>query len=103
MVSKTTKADAPAVATPAATAEIDRSIPSDIANTTYVLGAKPYNPRAVHNSYQWERMAELLAKAGDKGVPGPVLAKNLAQHHTLDKTHFNFISYLTRRGSLATK
>ena len=93
---ETTKAEAPV-------AEIDRSIPADIAGTTYVLGEKPYNPRVLHNSYQWERMVELLEKAGAKGVPGPQLAKSLAHHQSMNKTHFNFISYLTRRGSLATK
>lgn len=96
-----TKAEAPA--TPAVAPAINRDIPADIAGTTYILGGKPYNPRVLHNSYQWEKMVALLDKAGAKGVKGTALAESLAHHQSLDKTHFNFISYLTRRGSLATK
>ena len=91
-------------AAPAKVAEVNRSIPTDIAGKVYIVGDKPYNPRAVHNSYQWEKMVELLDKAGEKGVKGSVLAESLATHNSKpDQTHFNFISYLQRRDSLAVK
>jgi len=93
-----------AKAAPKKEVEVNRNIPTDIAGKTYVLGEKPYNPRVLHNSVQWERMVELLDKAGANGVSGKVLAESLAQHVArVDETHFNFISYLTRRHSLAVK
>ena len=86
------------------TKEVIHTIPTDIAGKTYVLGEKPYNPRVLHNSVQWERMVELLSKAGDKGVKGKVLAESLTQHQAKPgEAHFNFISYLQRRKSLTVK
>lgn len=80
------------------------AIPADIATKTFVLGAKPYNPRAAHNSFQWDKMTELLGKAGEKGVKGEVLAKSLTKHYAdPEESHFNFVSYLLRRGALAIK
>lgn len=99
MTTKTAKAEAPAKVT-----EVDRNIPTDIAGKTYFMGEKEYNPRAVHNSYQWEIMVDLLTKAGAKGVKGAILATSLATHNSKpDQAHFNFISYLERRNSLRHK
>ncbi len=84
--------------------EVSRTIPADIAATTFILGAKAYNPRAAHNSFQWEKMQALLAAAGDKGVKGDVLAKSLATHAANpDASHFNFVGYLKRHNHLASK
>ena len=80
------------------------TIPADIATKTFVLGANNYNPRAAHNSFQWEKMCDLLEKAGAKGVTGEVLAKSLVAHYANpEESHFNFVSYLLRRGALAIK
>ena len=85
-------------------AQVDRTIPANIAGKTFVLGPKAYNPRVGHNSYQWEKMVALLTKAGAKGVKGEILAASLATHQAKpDKAHFDFVSYLTRRNALATK
>ena len=79
-------------------------VPADIASATFVYGAKDYNPRAGHNSFQWEIMCALLDKAGAKGVKGDVLAASLATHHARpEESHFNFVSYLCRRNYLVAK
>ncbi len=85
-------------------AEISRKVPNSIASQTFVVGKAPYNPRAQHNVDSWERMCSHLAKAGDKGVSGAVLAEELVVNgkHP-DRTHFDFVSYLERRGALAHK
>jgi len=80
------------------------SIPADIAGKTFVRGEKDYNPRAAHNSHQWEKMTSLLDKAGDKGVSGKDLAASLVAHFANpEESHFNFVSYLLRRNALAIK
>ena len=79
-------------------------IPADISGKTFVFGPKAYNPRAGHNSFQWEKMSALLEAAGDKGVKGEVLAKSLVAHYANPEVaHFNFVSYLTRRNALSVK
>ena len=83
---------------------VDRTVPADIAGKTFILGPKAYNPRVGHNSYQWEKMTDLLNKAGAKGVKGEILAASLATHQAKpEKAHFDFVSYLTRRSALVAK
>ncbi len=84
--------------------EVNRTIPNVIGKQTFYFGKAPYNPRAPHNIDSWERMCIHLDKAGDKGVAGTVLAEELVVNgkHP-DKTHFDFVSYLERRGALSTK
>ena len=82
----------------------DVVIPGDVANTTYFQGKNPYRPRAAHNARAWGEMQTALTKAGDKGVKGSVLAKALLVNDKHpDKTHFDFIGYLERRGALRSK
>ena len=80
--------------------EANRTIPNDIAGKTFWLGKAPYRPRAQHNMDSWERMCRHLAKGGTSGA---VLASELLVNgkHP-DKTHFDFVSYLERRGALTT-
>ena len=87
-----------------APAEVDRSVPADIRGKVYFLGGSTYNPRAFQNISQWDRMVDMLAKAGDKGVSGLLLAASLTinEKHP-EKAHFNFVSYLERRGALIHK
>lgn len=87
-----------------ANAEVDRSIPADIRGKVYFVGPNSYNPRAFQNISQWDKMVEMLAKAGDKGVTGLLLAASLTinEKHP-EKAHFNFVSYLERRGALINK
>ena len=84
--------------------EVSRNIPTSIGAQTFFFGKAPYNPRAVHNIDSWERMCKHLTKAGDKGVSGAVLAEELVVNgkHP-DRTHFDFVSYLERRGALSHK
>lgn len=84
--------------------EISRAVPSSISSQTFFFGKAPYNPRAQHNIDSWERMGKHLIKGGDKGVSGVILAKELVINgkHP-DKTHFDFVSYLERRGALSHK
>ena len=85
-------------------AEISRAVPNNIASQTFTIGKAAYNPRAAHNVDSWERIQVHLAKGGEKGVSGEILAKELVVNgkHP-DRTHFDFISYLERRGALAHK
>ena len=93
---KTVKAEVPT--------EADRSIPADIRGKVYFQGPSPYNPRAFQNISQWDRMVEMLASAGDKGVAGLLLAASLTTNEKHpEKAHFNFVSYLERRGALIHK
>lgn len=82
-------------------AEVSRTIPSNIAERTFYLGKAPYNPRAQHNVDSWERMLSHLNKGGTKGS---VLAAELVVNgkHP-DRTHFDFVSYLERRGALSNE
>ena len=82
-------------------AEVNRTIPNSIAERTFYLGKAPYNPRAAHNADSWNRMLTHLAKGGTKGS---VLATELVVNgkHP-DRTHFDFISYLERRGALSNE
>lgn len=82
-------------------AEVSRTIPSNIAERTFFLGKAPYNPRAQHNVDSWERMLSHLNKGGTKGS---VLAAELVVNgkHP-DRTHFDFVSYLERRGALSNE
>ena len=92
----------PSVAKPAKpVTEVDRSIPTEIRGKVYFLGGSTYNPRAFQNISQWDKMVEMLNSAGDKGVAGIDLAKSLTvnEKHP-EKAHFNFVSYLERRGAL---
>lgn len=79
--------------------EISRTIPNSIAERTFYLGKAPYNPRAQHNLDSWTRMLNHLMKGGTKGS---VLAAELVVNgkHP-DRTHFDFVSYLERRGALS--
>ena len=88
------------VEAPVKEVEVSREVPNAIANQTYWFGKAPYNPRAAHNMDSWERMGRHLVKGG---VKGSVLAKELVINgkHP-DKTHFDFVSYLERRGALTT-
>ncbi len=83
---------------------VDRTAPSTIASATFYIGKAPYNPRAAHNIASWEAMCKHLIKGGDKGASGAVLAKELVVNgkHP-DRTHYDFVSYLERRGALARK
>lgn len=84
--------------------EVNRNVPTSVANTVYIYGPAVYNPKAAHNIASWERMCKLLDKAGDKGVSGAVLAKELTVNgkHPA-KTHFDFLGYLERNNQLAHK
>lgn len=81
--------------------EVSRTAPTSISSQTFYVGKAPYNPRAEHNIDSWNRMMVHLTAGGKKGVPGSVLAKELTINgkHP-DRTHFDFVSYLERRGAL---
>ena len=84
--------------------EVSRAIPNSIAKQTFYFGKAPYNPRAQHNVDSWERMCKHLDKGGKKGAAGEVLAaERVVNGKHPDKTHFDFVSYLERRGALSTK
>ena len=97
------KAEVPAVAAPEVAKEVDRNCPANMKGVRYKLGGSVYNPRAAHNILSWERMLEVLTKAGDKGAAGADLAKVLTVNDKHpDKTHFDFVGYLERRGALTS-
>ena len=89
---------------PVVAKEVDRNCPANMKGVLYVLGASAYNPRALHNIASWNRMLEVLNKAGDKGATGTDLAKVLTTNEKHpDRTHFDMVGYLQRRGALAVK
>lgn len=88
----------------AETEEVSRVAPSSIAAATFWVGQAAYNPRAQHNVDSWERMTKHLVKGGDKGASGELLAGELTINgkHP-DRTHYDFIGYLERRGAISRK
>ena len=84
--------------------KVDRTAPSTISSATFFMGKAAYNPRAQQNIDSWDRMCKHLVKGGDAGAAGKVLAKELITNgkHP-DRTHYDFIGYLERRGALSRK
>ena len=81
--------------------DTSRTAPSSISAATFYFGGNPYNPRAEHNVQSWHSMTKHLVAGGDKGASGEVLAQELTVNgkHP-DRTHYDFVGYLERRGAL---
>ena len=66
----------------------------------FKLGDKKYSPRVEHNEEAWQKVQTCLSKGKGKAKFSD-LAKALEHHFSKpDEDHVNFISYMTRRGSL---
>ena len=84
------------------------AVPAKAADTvvrSFKLGKQKYTPRVEHNEVAWHKVQTCLTKG--KGVAThAALASALAQHFSKvnakgdPEDHINFISYMTRRGSL---
>ena len=63
-------------------------------------GEKKYSPRVEHNEVAWDKVQACLMKGKGKATHAE-LAKALEHHFSkVEEDHVNFISYMTRRGSL---
>jgi len=66
----------------------------------FKLGEAKYSPRVEHNEVAWDKVNTCLMK-GKGTATHADLAKALEQHFSKsEEDHVNFISYMTRRGSL---
>ena len=92
-MAKTTKTEAPATKQ-----EEKKAAPAD--PKFYKLGEKKYSPRVEHNEVAWDKVNTVLIKGKGRATHAQ-LAKALEHHFSkVDEDHVNFISYMTRRGSL---
>lgn len=74
--------------------------------TKYVLGEKPYNPKAAHNVITWNKITPLLKKKG--GVTAAELREALGkpvlgdENQELRPQHNDFLGYMLRGGHITT-
>lgn len=85
----------------AGSGEHNEAKPTEVAIVrTFKQGVKKYTPRVEHNEKAWEKVQTCLMK-GKGTATHAELAKALEVHFSkVDEDHVNFISYMTRRGSL---